>query len=230
VSKTIAAVQSNYIPWKGYFDLIRRVDEFVFYDHVQYTRKDWRNRNLIKTPNGLQWLTIPVFFSQDQSQSIRDTKIAATNWSRKHWSAIKSNYAKAPHATEYFERLERLFRDSQEEFLCEVNYRFIAAICEMLGIHTPFRYSADLDLQGERVDAIIDMCKKLGADTYICGPAAKNYMSEADFTPHGIRLEWMDYSHYPEHPQLFPPFEHGVTVIDLLLNTGADAGSYIWGG
>src|SRR5438046_4323553 len=97
MARKAAIVQSNYIPWKGYFDLIRRVDEFILYDDVQYTRRDWRNRNLIKTPQGLRWLTIPVEVKGKYYQSIRDTKIADPVWAASHWQTIVHNYGRAPH-------------------------------------------------------------------------------------------------------------------------------------
>ncbi|MFW5835685.1 MAG: WbqC family protein, partial [bacterium] len=93
--KKIAILQSNYIPWKGYFDIINYVDEFIVYDDAQYTRRDWRNRNLIKTPRGLKWLTIPVEVKGKYTQTIYETKIADKNWAEKHWKSIRHNYNEA---------------------------------------------------------------------------------------------------------------------------------------
>src|SRR6056297_2335313 len=106
VEKKVAIIQSSYIPWKGYFDIINSVDEFIIYDNVQYTRRDWRNRNLIKTPNGLKWLTIPVAVKGRYYQAIRDTKVSDKDWPNIHWKSIKHHYSKAPCFNYYAERLE----------------------------------------------------------------------------------------------------------------------------
>lgn len=91
MAKKNAILQSNYIPWKGYFDLIQMVDEFVLYDNVQYTKNDWRNRNKIKTPNGTQWLSIPVR-GESLTQLIQDTKVVNNNWRKKHWKTLLQNF------------------------------------------------------------------------------------------------------------------------------------------
>src|SRR5208283_1807000 len=95
--KSLAAIQSNYIPWKGYFDIINRVDEFMLYDDAQYTRRDWRNRNKIKTPRGLRWLTIPVRVKGKFHQKICETEISDPGWAAGHWQTLRQNYARAKH-------------------------------------------------------------------------------------------------------------------------------------
>lgn len=105
--KKIAAAQSNYIPWKSYFDMIAAVDEFFLYDHVQYTR----NRNKIKTPQGAQWLTVPVKVKGKHHQTIRKTEINGTGWAEKHWKALVHNYRSAPHFDEIAALFEPLYRE-----------------------------------------------------------------------------------------------------------------------
>ncbi|MCM1265229.1 MAG: WbqC family protein [Candidatus Gastranaerophilales bacterium] len=227
-TKKLAILQSNYIPWKGYFDIIASVDEFIIYDEMQYTKNDWRNRNKIKTANGLQWLTVPVENSGHISRKISETKITDKKWFRKHWNAIMLNYAKAPYFKEYKAVFENLYNEcEQEEYLSKVNYKFIKAINEVLGITTKISYDTDYGLIEGKTERLVDLCKKTGATEYLSGPAAKDYIDESLFENAGIKLSWMDYSGYKEYPQLFSPFEHGVTVLDLIFNCGEDAKKYM---
>jgi len=225
--KTIAITQSNYIPWKGYFDVIHSVDELVLYDDVQFTKGDWRNRNRIKTQGGLKWLTIPVEVKGKYTQKIRDTRISDPGWARKHWEAIRHSYAKAGFFKDYQELFEELYLTCQEEFLSRINIRFLEAINHVLGITTPIRWSSEFELPEGKNERLISICREAGATQYISGPAAKEYLDEALFRQEGIDVEWMDYSGYPEYRQLFPPFEHGVTILDLLFNEGPDAKTFM---
>lgn len=222
---TVAILQSNYIPWKGYFDLVAAADIFVIYDEVQYTKNDWRNRNQIKTPNGPQWITIPVR-QVNLGQRICDSRISDTSWARKHMGALQANYARAP----FFEQYKKTVFDElsqPREFLSEVNVGLIRMICGLLGITTRIIDSRELALQGDRNARLLDACKKLGATAYLSGPAARSYLDTAWFQHEGIDVHWMDYSGYTEYPQLFPPFVHGVSVLDLLFNVGTDAPAFM---
>jgi len=227
MSKRVAIVQSNYIPWKGYFDLIRAVDEFILYDDVQYTRRDWRNRNKIKTPQGSQWLTIPVKIKGKYDQTIQDTRIINPAWARRHWRTICHNYAKTPHFAAYRERFEQLYLGCDEKLLSRVNYRFLGAICGMLGIGTQISWSKDYAVASAKTERLVDLCRHAGATEYLSGPAAKHYLAPELFDAAGIALSFADYSDYPEYPQMFGPFEHEVSIIDLLFNTGPNAARYL---
>lgn len=228
MSKKVAIVQSNYIPWKGYFDLINLVDEFILYDDVQYTRQDWRNRNRIKTPNGLMWLTIPVKAKGRHFQKVRETVISDPGWSDRHWRSIIQNYSRAEYFHTYRELFEALYLGHNERFLSQVNYRFLSAICQILGINTKLSWSMDYHLiEGDKTERLVDLCQQAGATEYISGPAAKAYMNEELFEDEGILLHYMDYSGYPEYHQLFPPFEHSVSIIDLIFNEGPNAPRYM---
>ena len=227
LGKKLAIVQSNYIPWKGYFDLINLVDEFILFDDMQYTRQDWRNRNKIKTPNGPMWLTIPVQVKGRYSQEIRETVIADPRWNQQHWKSIVHNYARAKHFQTYRELFEELYLDCKERFLSRINYRFLTAICEILGVETKLSWSMDYRLAEGKTERLIDLCKQAGATGYISGPTAKGYIDEELFRQEGIVLRYMDYSGYPEYNQLFPPFDHYVSIIDLIFNEGPDAPEYM---
>lgn len=224
--KKIAILQSNYIPWKGYFDLINMVDEFIFYDEVQYTKNDWRNRNKLKTPQGMQWITIPV--RQDGlEQKIKDTKVSNKNWNIKHWRTIQQNYSKSKYFSDYKDIFEELYLGSNEEYLSEINYKFISAINTILGIQTKIRWSSEFELLEGQTEKLLGICKQAGATTYLSGPAAKGYFDEELAKQEGVQVEWMDYSGYPEYNQLHPPFEHGVSVLDLIFNEGPNAKNFM---
>lgn len=227
MAKTAAIVQSNYIPWRGYFDLINSVDEFILYDDMQYTRRDWRNRNAIKSPGGLTWLTIPVQVKGRYFQKIKDTVVVDDNWRRTHWRSIIHCYSKAKYFSAYKDLFEDLYLKSKEVFLSQINYRFLTAICQILGINTKITWSMDYQLVEGKTERLVGMCKQAGATEYLSGPAAKAYIDEELFRDEGIAVRYMDYSDYPEYGQLHVPFEPNVSIIDLILNEGRDAAKYM---
>ena len=227
MSKKLATVQSNYIPWKGYFDLINLVDEFVLLDDVQYTRRDWRNRNKIKTPQGTMWLNIPVQVKGNYFQKIKEVIVSDPEWNRCHWKSIVHNYSGAKYFPDYRELFQELYLGSKERFLSQINHRFLTVICEILNIKTPFSWSMDYHVRSGKTERLVDLCKQAGATEYLSGPRAKGYLDEELLRKEGIKLRYMDYSGYPEYNQLFPPFEHRVSVIDLIFNEGPNAPKYM---
>lgn len=218
--KTVAICQSNYIPWKGYFDMLALVDEFVLYDDVQYTRRDWRNRNRIKTPNGLRWLSVPVEVKGKYEQKVRETAIAGNKWAASHWGSIKANYAEAPYFGEVADWLEPIYKNESFAFLSTLNRRLIEAVCQYLSIDTLISNSWDYELLGDRTERLVGICAQARADKYVSGPAAKSYMDLDAFTQRGISVSWYDYDDYPEYEQLWGKFEHRVSILDLLFNCG----------
>ena len=221
--KKVAIVQSNYIPWKGYFDMIAAVDEFILYDNMQYTRRDWRNRNQIKTPQGVRWLTIPVEVKGRYSQKICETQVSNPGWGRKHWSTIVHNYTRAKCFKEYRELFESLYLGCDEKYLSRINYRFIRGICGLLNIQTRISWAMDYPEAEGKTERLIALCKAAGARQYLSGPSAKGYIDEPLFEAAGIRLSYMDYSGYPAYTQLHGKFEHRVTILDLIFNEGSAA-------
>ncbi|MBN2452354.1 MAG: WbqC family protein [Lentisphaeria bacterium] len=224
--KRVAILQSAYIPWKGYFDILHSVDEFILYDDAQYTVRDWRNRNRVKTPQGLRWLTIPVRHL-GRSQRIRDTRSTDPRWRRRHWECLRRSYARAPYFHQYRSVFEPLYLGSEEESLSRINAAFLAAVAGILGIRTLVRWSWDYEVRGERTERLLHLCQQAGADEYLSGPAAKSYLDEARFAAAGIRVRWMSYAGYPEYRQLHPPFEHCVSILDLLFCEGPNSPSYM---
>jgi WbqC-like protein family len=227
MSKTIAVVQSNYIPWRGYFDLINSVDEFILYDDVQYTIRDWRNRNIIKTSSGPLWLTIPVEVKGKYFQKIKDTRISDSTWRRRHWATIVHSYSRAKYFPVQKELFEELYLQADDKLLSHINYRFIVAICRILGIRTTISWSMDYDMIGDKTERLVHLCQQAGATAYVSGPSAKAYLNEGLFRSEGIAVSYMDYSGYREYPQLYPPFQSQVSIVDLIFNEGPQATDYM---
>jgi hypothetical protein len=224
----LAVLQSNYIPWKGYFDIIHNVDLFLFYDEVSYTKNDWRNRNQILTEKGKQWLTVPVHGST--TLPIQNIQIVEGRWQRQHYQALVTNYAKAPFFSQYRDFIEDIYLNRKWKSLSDLNQTLIQKISrDFLGIRTEFGRSSDYSSSGSGHQKLLSLVKAVGADSYLSGPAAREYIHSDDYEEAGIQLEWMDYSGYPEYNQLFQPFQHQVSILDLLFNTGERASEYIWG-
>jgi len=225
--KKVAIVQSNYIPWKGYFDLIAAVEEFILYDDMQYTRRDWRNRNLIKTPNGTQWLTVPVQVKGKYHQKIRDTRIDGTSWAREHWQTLRHNYQRAAHFDDVAAVFEPLYLAYHDDSLSAMNRKFIEAVCGFLGIDTKISNSWDYSPATGKSERLADLCAQCGASHYLSGPTAAAYLDAGVFTGRGITVSYFDYDHYPEYPQLWGKFVHQVSIMDLLFNCGPQAVRYM---
>lgn len=221
----VAAIQSSFIPWRGYFDFIEGVDLFVFYDDVQYSKGGWRNRNKVKTPRGVEWLTVPVLH-EELAQLIVDTPIDyRTPWQKKHIGTWSANYRAAP----YFDVIMDILSDSiesQEVTISQLNIKLIRKICDYLSICTPMMLSSELALQGSKTERLIDLLKKLNASTYLSGPSADAYLDKEAFRRHGIQLEYKSYD-YASYPQLWGDFCGEVTVLDLIANCGIQSLQYI---
>jgi hypothetical protein len=225
--KCVAIVQSSYIPWKGYFDLIRAADEFILLDDVQFTKRDWRSRNRIKTKDGLCWLTVPVHTKGLYQQRIMDTTISDPAWSERHWQTIHGAYARTPFFDAYAPRIKSVYEQPPSDRLSDVNRSLIEAICQTMEITTPIRWSSEYHPSEGRNERLIDLCVKAGATDYLSGPSARGYVDEAAFARAGVTVHFVDYSGYRDYPQPYPPFEHAVSALDLLFCTGPDASDYL---
>ena len=222
-------LQPSYIPWRGVFDQINRADVFVFYDDVQYDKHGWRNRNQIKTAQGKQWLTIPVHSSGvvENSTPIRQVQIDWSKaWNKAHWKSLESAYGRAPFFHKYAEMLEPFYQ-RQDVFLADLTIALTIALAREIGIaHTRFMRSSELGAGGQKTDRLVEILTKLGAQHYISGPSAQDYIEPDKFAKAGISLEYMDYN-YPPYAQLHPPFDGNVSILDLLFMTGPEALKYI---
>lgn len=226
-TKTCAILQSCYIPWKGYFDIIQSVDEFVLYDCVQYTKNDWRNRNLIKTANGLQWITIPVSVKDRLNTRIDEVNVANDTWRRQHWRALSESYSRTRFFAKYKDLFENFYLEGTETNLSALNARLTRLICSILGITTRIRSSEEFSLGEDRNVRLVQICQQVNANQYLSGAAAKAYLNLSLFENNSINVVWADYSNYPEYEQRFPPFSHGVTILDLIFNEGPNARDFM---
>lgn len=224
-----AILQPSYIPWRGVFDQIRQVDVFVFYDDVQYDKHGWRNRNQVKTPQGKQWLTIPVSAKGAVTEHVAVNEVPIIwnkAWNKEHQKTLRQHYAKAPHFKAYESLLEEYYA-RHDTLLADFTIDFTVALARALHIeHTQFVRSSTLGASGTKTDRIIEVLRKLGADHYLSGPSARDYIEQDKFDANGIRLEYVQYD-YPEYPQLYPPYDPAVTILDLLFMTGDQALKYI---
>jgi hypothetical protein len=224
---TVSILQSNYIPWKGYFDIISKSDVFIFHDDLQYTKNDWRNRNKIKTEKGLIWLTIPC--GTNEKRLICDVELGNTMWQKKHWELIQESYKNSPYFSVYKNLFEEIYLEKVWVKLSDLNQYMIKMISfDILNIKsTVFQDSRTYCLTKKKEDRVLELLDKAKADEYISGPSAKNYLNEEKFIERNIKLTWMDYSNYKEYNQLYPPFEHGVSILDLIFNEGPYARSFL---
>jgi len=225
----VVILQPSYIPWRGYFDQIRRADLFIFYDDIQYDKHGWRNRNQIKTSQGKQWLTIPVHSrGVTQGIPIKDVRIDASKpWAKQHARALSVAYAKAPHFAAYAPLLEEVY-GRRDELLADFTIWLTVRIAREIGIaDTKFMRSSEIPgIDGQKTDRLIRILERVGATHYLSGPSARDYLERDQFEAAGISLEYLEYR-YAEYPQLHAPYDPHVTILDLLFMVGKDARRYI---
>jgi WbqC-like protein family len=219
-------LQSNYIPWKGYFDLIACADVFVVYDSVQYTKNDWRNRNRIMTKSGPVWLTLPIATAGRSGQIIKDACLSDLKALPKHLVTLHQTYG----GLAGFKSIERAIVNSYSRLigiknLHEINVVLLKELSALLGIKTAIIDDSQFVFSSTNpTQKLVDICFQLGADTYVTGPAGLNYLEINLFDEADIQVEVIRYDGYTEYRQLGPStFEHGVSVIDLIANVGLDA-------
>jgi WbqC-like protein family len=222
----VAIIQSSYIPWKGFFDLVDRTDLYVVLDGAQYVKRHWHNRNRIMTPGGPIWLTIPVATKSRFEQPIDEVTFAEP-WADKHWRSIEMAYRKSPFFAEEAPALKALYEAAERlDRLTDVNTLFLQALMKRLAIATKMVRDSEYTPQGKQTARLLDICRKAGATHYLSGPSARDYFEEASFAAAGIAVEWMRYGPYPVYPQRGPAFDHAVSVIDLLFSSGPKAAAH----
>lgn len=225
--KHLAIIQSGYLPWKGHFDIIHDVDLFVFLDDVQFTTRDWRTRNRIKSRNST-WLSIPTGSHRDLC--IDEVRIPDPQWQARHWETLRHTYARAPHFHRYRAFFEDHYLGHAWESLSAMNQHLTQVIArDFLGIQTRFLDARPLQTEGRKTPRLLQILKKCGASVYTTGPSTRSYLDVELLAREGIRTIFKDFEGYPEYPQSHPPFDHQVSVVDLLFNVGPDAPWYIWG-
>ena len=218
-SMRVTILQPSYLPWLGFFEQMHRSDQFVLYDDVQFTRRDWRNRNRVRVLEGSVWLTVPVIQKNKYEQSLLETKIDnSTSWKRKHLETIRCHYSKTPFFDLHYPWCEKVF-NSEWNFLLDLSLETIQYLKGELKINTPLLRSSELGAPGNKTERLVSICKQLGATQYLSGESARNYISEKDFSDQGIELEYQEYQH-PEYPQRYEGFVPFLSTIDLLFNCG----------
>jgi len=227
----IAISQPAYLPWLGYFDLIDQVDTFVLLDSVQFEKQSWQQRNRIKTPSGLQWLTVPVVFRGHFGQRIRDVAIRDPEFFRKHLKAIELNYRRTPFFHRYFPEFSEILQSHSTSLLVELNQQLIQWVCNVLGIRTELFRSSDLDERGHRSELLVNLCLRLRSDFYLSPLGSAVYLLEDidQFADAGIEVGFQHYEH-PEYSQLFLPFQSHASVLDLIFNKGSESISILRSG
>jgi hypothetical protein len=223
----VGIIQSCYIPWRGYFDFINSADVFVIFDDVRYPQgRSWRNRNQVKTPTGLKWLTVPIL-KEAKDSSIDKAQIAegAKPWQEIHRGQLRVALADAHYFRDAIDLWERELA-VEHRLLSSLNVCLIRSICKYLKIATPIVMSSDYPVSGEKTTRLIELLKVLGATSYLSGPSADGYLDKEAFREAGIRLEYKSYDYAP-YPQLWGPFEGAVSVLDLIANCGPQSNSLI---
>jgi WbqC-like protein family len=212
-------LQSNYLPWRGYFDLIQCADIFVYYDEVQYTKNDWRNRNRIRSKNGTHWLTIPIDHGAVK-QKVSEVRLPESSWQQAHFKSLYYSYRPAPYFRQIEPLLNEFYKARMWTLLAELNRYCIESIAGMLGITTRFVDSRSFLMDGNRVTRLVSLLQQIGATEYLSGPSARTYLtgSEAVFEQAGIRVLFKSYAGYPDYPQLRAPFDPQVSILDVLAN------------
>ncbi len=220
-----AIIQPCYIPWRGYFDIIHDVDVFVFHDDIQYTKQDWRNRNRIKTAGGLKWVTVPVGDVKTETP-IHQVRITDQSWAGRHMALFRGSYENTPFFKVCMEFLLPIY-ETKWSLLADLDICLTEEIARFLGIRTRFLRSSEMGIEGKKTERIIAICRKAGADQYLSGPAARDYLDEPWLKREGIQLSYKHYE-YPPYPQFHGPFEAQVSIVDLLCHCGPSAPDYIW--
>lgn len=216
---TVMVSQSNYLPWKGYFDLVRRADVLVLLDNVQFTRRDWRSRNMIKTPQGAQWLTVPVRTPNGRKTSVSEAEISDAGWAQSHLRAIELSYRRTPYFEQVFDLLIELL-DLNESYLSDLNERVLRGLLKFMGLDVVVRASRGPVEAVDPSERILDLVQQSGGTRYVSGPAARAYLDVDGFADAGVQVNFFDYPNYTDYDQVWPPFRHDVSIVDVLFHLG----------
>jgi len=223
----VAIMQPTYLPWIGYFSLIKNVDTFVFLDSVQFNKRSWQQRNQIKTITGSKWLTVPILSKGKREQLIKDTIINnESNFCKEHIKTIEYNYCKANYFKSESKDLFNILR-SHSNYIADLNIEIISYLSERLKIKTNFIRSRDLDCKGSKADLLASICSILNAKEYISPPGSKDYLEVSDaFKDIDTNVNYFEFKH-PIYEQLWGEFLPYMSIVDLLFNCGDNAINYI---
>lgn len=218
----LTAHQPTYLPWLGLFHKIANADVFCYFDIAQYQKKDFNNRNKIKTHNGPIWLSVPVQSKNHFQTSVGKIKIINNGWNKKHFKSIKLAYKKAKFFNDYIKDLEYLFLKKNYTTLSELNLVFLKYFLKKIKIKTPIISASDYNFEGKKSDLVLDMCIKLNAKEYIFGEQGQNYADKKKFFDHEIKVHFQKYTH-PVYDQIHGDFLPNMSIVDLLFNEGPNS-------
>jgi len=210
--------QPVYLPWLGLFHKIFMAEEFCLFDIAQYQKRDYNNRNQIKTQDGIQWLSVPVESKNHFEKKICDIKIVNNGWDRKHCKSIYFAYKKSKYLDLYFGSLEGIII-KKHKFLTDLNLELLKFFLNCLELETSIKKASDYNFEGSKSELVLDMCLKLGAKKYIFGSQGRNYANEKSFHENNIEVAFQEYKH-PKYNQLYGEFVSNLSIIDLLFNEG----------
>jgi hypothetical protein len=217
----VAIHQPEHLPWLGYLDKARKADRFIFLDTVAFKKNYFENRNRIRTPQGWGWLTVPVLTKGKFGQAFNDVEINnKTRWAEVYVRTIRQNYSKAAYWKEFGPELEAILLRPWER-LVDLNLALIQFLWTAFEIRTPAQRASEINAPGKKGDLLLNICRAAGCSVYLSGPIGREYLDETVFSEAGITVEYHSFIH-PEYRQLTPPFLHGMSSIDLLLNEGVD--------
>lgn len=219
MTKRVAILQPNYIPWRGYFDLMAQVDEFIIYDDTQYTRRDWRNRNKIMIGQQARWLSIPVDATGKYDQLIRDVRIANPKWQKQHLESLRHAYGKAPHFSEMMDLLALGYESQCYRWLVDADVAFLALIKDYLGLTARISFASDYHVEGRKTDKLVALCQAAGGSSYLSGPAAKTYIQPERFEDAGLALDYISYPQYPSYAHV-STYAQAISIVDALAHCG----------
>jgi hypothetical protein len=222
----LAVLQPGYLPWLGFFEQMLQAKVFVIYDEVQFDKNGWRNRNRIKTAQGIQWLTVPVLTKGQNKPTNNSIQInSMMSWNLKHLKGIELSYKKAPFFNGFFPKIEDVLK-RKWKFLLDLNLELIFLLRDYLGIETQIKLSSEIPSTIKTVscpeERLVEICQFLDLNIFYEGLAGKNYINESFFSQSEIQVEFQEYKH-PVYRQLFGKFVSHLSCIDLIFNEGPDS-------
>jgi hypothetical protein len=223
--KVVGIHQPEHLPWIGFFNKMHKSDVFVLLDNVQFRKNYFQNRNMIKTPQGGLWLSVPIL-RKGSGQLIKDVNIDnSKSWAMKYWKTVQQNYRKAPHFEDYESDFGKIFERMWQK-IGELNIALIKLMMHFIGMKKELVIASEIGAEGKSTDLLVDICEKLNATSYLSGKFGKGYLDEKKFEEKNIRVEYQHFVH-PTYPQLWGSFLPNMSAADLLFNCGEKSFEYI---
>ncbi len=229
----VAIHQPHYIPWLGYLDRMIKSDVFVILDHVQFERRNYQNRAMIRLEDESRWLTVPVVqVSQKElitEKAVDNSEEGSRRWGPNHFKTLQYAYRKAPFFPQYAPRLRQIL-EARWDKLVDLDLAMLDFLREAFEIRTPLRRSSQMNAQGARSDLLLNLCREVGPGTTFLGGlgGSRGYLDLEAFAAQGIGVQWQQFEH-PAYPQCGDkPFIKGLMSLDLLFNCGPRGREYLW--